>query len=36
MLNELLHSIGQKQHGKIIARLVLRWLNQRDIVAIPK
>lgn len=33
--NELLRSIGQK-HGKSIAQVVLRWLNQRGIVAIPK
>jgi len=33
--NELLKSIGQK-HGKSIAQIVLRWLNQRGIVAIPK
>lgn len=33
--NELLKSIGQK-HGKSIAQVVLRWLNQRGIVAIPK
>lgn len=33
--NALLQSIGQK-HGKSIAQIVLRWLNQRGIVAIPK
>ncbi len=33
--NDLLQSIGQK-HGKSIAQVVLRWLNQRGIVAIPK
>ncbi len=33
--NELLGSIGDK-HGKSIAQVVLRWLNQRGIVAIPK
>jgi diketogulonate reductase-like aldo/keto reductase len=33
--NEVLQSIGQK-HGKSIAQIVLRWLNQRGIVAIPK
>lgn len=33
--NELLRSIGEK-HGKSIAQVVLRWLNQRGIVAIPK
>jgi 2,5-diketo-D-gluconate reductase A len=33
--NELLQSIGRK-HGKSIAQVVLRWLIQRDIVAIPK
>jgi 2,5-diketo-D-gluconate reductase A len=33
--NELLARIGQK-HGKSIAQVVLRWLNQRGIVAIPK
>jgi 2,5-diketo-D-gluconate reductase A len=33
--NELLRSVGQK-HGKSIAQIVLRWLIQRGIVAIPK
>lgn len=33
--NELLRSIGDK-HGKSIAQVVLRWLHQRGIVAIPK
>ncbi len=33
--NELLQSIGEK-HGKSIAQVVLRWLMQRSIVAIPK
>ena len=33
--NELLAGIGRK-HGKSIAQVVLRWLLQRDIVAIPK
>lgn len=33
--NELLASIGRK-HGKSIAQVVLRWLIQRGIVAIPK
>ena len=33
--NELLRSIGEK-HGKSIAQVVLRWLYQRGIVAIPK
>ena len=33
--NELLAGIARK-HGKSIAQLVLRWLNQRGIVAIPK
>lgn len=33
--SELLQSIGDK-HGKSIAQVVLRWLNQRSIVAIPK
>lgn len=33
--NELLHSIGEK-HGKSVAQVVLRWLIQRNIVAIPK
>lgn len=33
--NKLLQSIGQK-HGKTIVQVVLRWLNQRGIVAIPK
>lgn len=33
--NELLASIA-KNHGKSIAQIVLRWLMQRNIVAIPK
>lgn len=33
--NDLLAEIGQK-HSKSIAQVVLRWLNQRGIVAIPK
>jgi diketogulonate reductase-like aldo/keto reductase len=33
--NELLRSIGNR-HGKSIAQVVLRWLIQRNIVAIPK
>lgn len=33
--NELLRSIADK-HGKSIAQVVLRWLYQRGIVAIPK
>jgi diketogulonate reductase-like aldo/keto reductase len=33
--NELLRSIGAK-HGKSIAQVIVRWLVQRGIVAIPK
>lgn len=33
--NELLGSIGKK-HNKTIAQVVLRWLTQRGVVAIPK
>lgn len=33
--NELLGSVGEK-HGKSIAQVVVRWLVQRSIVAIPK
>jgi len=33
--NELLRSIGMK-HGKSIAQVIVRWLVQRGIVAIPK
>lgn len=33
--NELLKSIGEK-HNKSVAQVVLRWLTQRGIVAIPK
>ncbi len=33
--NELLAGIGRK-HGKSVAQVVLRWLSQRGIVAIPK
>ncbi|RYE18946.1 MAG: aldo/keto reductase [Sphingobacteriaceae bacterium] len=33
--NELLKSIGEKYH-KSIAQVVLRWLTQRGVVAIPK
>lgn len=34
-INELLVSIGQT-HGKTVAQVILRWLIQRHIVAIPK
>jgi len=33
--NELLRAIGE-QHGKSIAQVVIRWLTQRGVVAIPK
>nr|WP_315181880.1 aldo/keto reductase [uncultured Flavobacterium sp.] len=33
--NELLHSIGNK-YNKSVAQVVLRWLIQRGVVAIPK
>jgi diketogulonate reductase-like aldo/keto reductase len=33
--NEVLESIG-KEHGKSVAQIVLRWLTQRGVVAIPK
>jgi len=33
--NELLQAIGNK-HGKSIAQVVVRWLTQRGVVAIPK
>jgi 2,5-diketo-D-gluconate reductase A len=33
--NPLLSGIG-RQHGKSVAQVVLRWLIQRDVVAIPK
>ena len=33
--NDVLQSIADK-HGKSVAQVVLRWLNQRGIVAIPK
>ncbi len=33
--NELLDSIGKK-HDKTIAQVVLRWLTQRGVIAIPK
>lgn len=33
--NELLASIGEKHH-KTIAQVILRWLTQRGVVAIPK
>jgi len=33
--NDLLRSIGGK-HGKSIAQVIVRWLVQREIVAIPK
>ena len=33
--NEILTRIGQK-HGKSVAQIVLRWLVQREIIAIPK
>lgn len=33
--NELLHSIAQR-YNKTIAQVILRWLTQRGVVAIPK
>jgi len=33
--NELLHSVA-KQYNKSIAQVILRWLTQRGVVAIPK
>ena len=33
--NEILLSIGAK-HNKSVAQVILRWLIQRDIIAIPK
>lgn len=33
--NPLLRSIGEK-HGKTIAQVIVRWLTQRGVVAIPK
>lgn len=33
--NELLRSIGEK-HGKTVAQVIVRWLTQRGVVAIPK
>jgi diketogulonate reductase-like aldo/keto reductase len=33
--NALLRSIGEK-HGKSIAQVIVRWLTQRGVVAIPK
>jgi len=33
--NALLRSIGEK-HGKSIAQVVIRWLTQRGVIAIPK
>lgn len=33
--NAVLHSIGEN-HGKSIAQVVVRWLTQRAVVAIPK
>ncbi|MEU5347117.1 MULTISPECIES: aldo/keto reductase [unclassified Streptomyces] len=33
--NPLLSEIAEK-HGKSVAQIVLRWLTQRDVVAIPK
>lgn len=33
--NEVLHSVAVK-HGKSVAQVVLRWLTQRGVVAIPK
>jgi len=33
--NELLLSIGKK-HNKSIAQVILRWLTQRGVIAIPK
>lgn len=33
--NELLRSIAEK-HGRTVAQIILRWLMQREVVAIPK
>src|SRR5215207_6907565 len=33
--NDVLRSIGEK-HGKSVAQVILRWLTQRSVVAIPK
>ena len=33
--NDVLRSIGGK-HGKTVAQVILRWLTQRGVVAIPK
>jgi 2,5-diketo-D-gluconate reductase A len=33
--NDVLGSIGRK-HGKAVAQVILRWLTQRGVVAIPK
>lgn len=33
--NEVLHSIADKHH-KTVAQIILRWLTQRGVVAIPK
>ena len=33
--NDVLGSIGRK-HGKTVAQVILRWLTQRGVVAIPK
>jgi 2,5-diketo-D-gluconate reductase A len=33
--NALLRSIGEK-HGKSVAQVILRWLTQRGVIAIPK
>lgn len=33
--NDLLQSIGGR-HGKSVAQVILRWLTQRNVVAIPK
>jgi 2,5-diketo-D-gluconate reductase A len=33
--NALLQSIGE-QHGKSIAQVIVRWLTQRGVIAIPK
>ncbi len=33
--NELLHAIAVK-HNKTVAQIILRWLTQRGVVAIPK
>jgi diketogulonate reductase-like aldo/keto reductase len=33
--NALLRSIGEK-HGKSIAQVIIRWLTQRGVAAIPK